>query len=419
MATHPGSTPEDSLSSPHQRNAEEFRTSTDTALRLGEISVEEGAILPGNPQILGEPDNDSSAELPGGETARTAPVAEAFPYNREARAEQFAGSFLDGTMTIVEDAWTPTKGFMVFLEVKESKYRNAVADSRVKANLFGIEGEDKGLASHTKPGAEALGTLLTEQERQEAVRKYYLDGNFKQYDRVEDFYIDDLNGIEHPEDLKEVRQAIDLAVGERSVRLLNFSGTDMSPGQVEGYKKALRWACDKSGEDVLERAYTVAILPKEHRSLLVPYKKKDGTTVMVARNGYQAPNLLAISEWQLYPPGERPVPSKEQEEYWKEQEERWASGASPDELAQGAPCRTVSGGRLDVTLAHELTHVAFSDKTIPYTNSLTRLSMTLSSEQPIIQVRRTQYKQPQKTGKNGKQSGNGYVASAREPGCRH
>ncbi|HLZ15336.1 MAG TPA: hypothetical protein VKQ34_05115 [Candidatus Saccharimonadales bacterium] len=289
------------------------------------------------------------------EATQAVRVEAAFPRTVEYQAQDFAKKYVDGALNvdIVSDAWSDVQmgrpGFVVYFPVAESTFHQAAVAGQVDEGVFGSEGK----VMHTEPGAEKLAALVAPDDKRTSIERYYE----KQPRTAGRVYIDDIDGIEYPEALEEISQGYELTDGDRSVRLLNFSPTRLSDEQLRQAVNAVRAASDRTGGAVLEKLYTIAILPKDHPSLQMKVRQADGTTSLVRRGGYQAPHLLALTEDLLLPADQQPGPSAESTKYFDSQR-------LPDEPIEGpgSPKKTVSSGRWEGTLAHELTHIALDEE---------------------------------------------------------
>jgi hypothetical protein len=150
---------------------------TGAEIHLGQLSLQHEAarqqgIVRGD--RLGEEDQNRGfriEHLEGERSHEPVPVGAVLPD----MAKRFAQEYVDGKLQIeeVKDAWTGMNrglpGFITFFPVDASKYKAAVAEGKVPADLFGKDGK----VSHLEPGADALEDLVDHDKKRDTVEAYY------------------------------------------------------------------------------------------------------------------------------------------------------------------------------------------------------------------------------------------------------
>lgn len=352
--------PHESLNSPV---VETGRTNVgaEMALHVAQLGLLQKVLQRGERQLPDEPNRGFRIEYLEGEHLRESmPVEAVFPNSDDFRAKEFARQYVSGEtpVEIVEDAWSGVNrglpGFVVYFPVAASKYRQAVAVGQAQADLFGAEGK----VMHTESGADVLDALVDSNQKQAAIKDYY----HKQPHAVERNYIKDLEGITYSdrsdarEELQKVSEVYELNDGARSIRLVNFSSTQLNEEQLRQAVNTVRAISDRSGGELFERLYTIAIVPEEYRSMQQPVELNDGKTVMLPINGYQSPHLLALSDRLIKPPEERKPLSEHAEAFFE-------NHRLPQEGVEGSSSirDKVSDEGWELTLAHELTHIALPE----------------------------------------------------------
>jgi hypothetical protein len=118
----------------------------------------------------------------------------------------------------------------------------------------------------------------------------------------------------------------------------------------------VRAISDKSGGALFDRLDTIAIVPELYKSMEQDVKMPDGTMRTVPTNGYKSPRLLALSDRLIKPPEERSALPEGMSDFY-------AQYRLPDEPAEGpgSPRKKVSDGEWELTLAHELVHIALPE----------------------------------------------------------
>lgn len=309
-----------------------------------------------------------------GEEIHTQPVpaAEAFPLSYEYRgvtpdtAEQLKAADLyrrietgEVELEAIDDISKAPLGQILIpklVPVQKQAYDAAVAEGRCRRGLFDTEEEIR----NNWGGSEALADLVDPQQRDSIpLEESLLWGVGKNKIRP---YIDDLDGIDGPNGARSggleglvLHEAYDLAEGTgngRSVRLLNFSGNQLSDQQLREASNVLRTYADESGGAIYESLYTIAILPPDHPSMVREKELPDGTTKTLSLNGYQSDHLLALSGNLLLPTEERPSLTPEAQAFFDSKLLLGEPASGPDK-----PKNAVSGGRWEITLAHEFAHI--------------------------------------------------------------
>lgn len=323
-------------------------------------AIEREVLIRGDHQLPDEPNRGFTIERKQGAEHEPVPIDEVLRTDVDFRAEDFAKKYVDGEIltTMVEDAWEDyivrgMRGFIVTFPVPKATYEAAVAAERIAP----VAHDETGRVAPLTPGYEQLDDLLDEDAKREAVATWYK----KQARDLKFEHIDDLDDVPDRETLTEVSEAYELQSGGRSVRLINFSRTSLSDSQLSQAVNAVRSTADRSGGEVLDRLDTIAILPAHHASLEKVITREDGTEVRLAKNAYQTPHVLVVSEKMLWPPEQRPPRSAESKALFEKHR-------LPDEPTEGdgAPAYTVSEGRWEVTLAHELGHIGLPESQQQY-----------------------------------------------------
>lgn len=314
--------------------------------------------------------------FPDGASRTPVSAAEALTLDEKKRAERFGEDYARGVFPtkIVKDAWTGVQngepGFVVYHRVERSQVESAgVPLGQFTDGKFqhpGESGQDPN-QSVVQKYAEMLSSLVSAQQRQDDATAYY----GQQPQAVERLYKDDLDGVEQREvGLEMLHQAFDLTdsvegVAVGSIRVLNFTETQLTAEHMEDLTKALKYVAERSGGAVYDNFDNIVFVPKDHPSLLVPFKRPDGTTGMAPRRGYMAPRTLVMSEWVLSPPEEQPRGSEESVQYFQ-------SLLRPGESlgGEGTPVVTVAQGRFAATAVHEMTHMALIRNDMPETRSI-------------------------------------------------
>jgi hypothetical protein len=312
----------------------------------------------GDRQLEDEPNRGFRIERLEGEQSREpVPIDEALP----SLARRFAQEYVDGKLLIeeTEDAWTGIRdgrpGFITFFPVDTSKYNEAVARNEVAAGIFGEDGK----VSHLKPGADALESLVDPVKKRDTVEAYY----YKQVNGIKAKYIDDLEGITDQDrkdarhELERVSEAYEFTDGGKSIRLINFSNRRLTEEQLRQVTNAVRAISDKSGGELFNRLDTIAIVPEEYPSMQQDVKMPDGHMETVPTNGYKSPRLLAVSDRMIKPSEERkPLPEGIGDFFGQYR--------LPHEPAEGpgSPRKKVSDEEWEITLSHELTHIALPEQ---------------------------------------------------------
>jgi hypothetical protein len=297
----------------------------------------------GDYRTIDDPDKHISIQILDGVEKQSVSLETAFRgRDADVLSEQFAQAFVDGTIPTeeVDDPWDIEKdgGFVFKIE-------------------HPVDADEVRYAKAAAAGPQALDALMTPEQRLASVRSHA-----QQKPRVlEKLFIDDLEDIEHLEDLKKLTEAFEFTIrplsGEQgtdnqTVRILNFSETRLTVEQLGEFAEALQFMADFSSGDLSDQLHTVVILPKDHPSLMSTFEREDGSSVRLPRNGYQALHMIALSEASLVPPDKKAPMSKEVKEYLSE---RLQEGESLDTIKT-----TASGGRWRLSLIHEFVHIAFS-----------------------------------------------------------
>jgi|GEM_PF-2159298 len=322
----------------------------------------------GDRQLPDEPDQGYRIERT--EAHEPVSVESAFPAkDSDERATEFARHYVDGTLplNIVEDAWKGVQsgepGFVAYFGVPASRYKAAVESGSIPDGLFDTTGK----VMHTEPGASELGTLLTQDEKEQAVEAYY----HKEVKQVQRYYIDDLegvktaNGLDARDTLQILSEGYDLTDGGKSIRLLNFSTQKLSEEQLRQAVNAVRSISDKSAGGLFDQLRTITILPEDSPCLRQEVTLLDGTKVNAPLNGFKEPNALALSDRLLKTSEERtPSPVNTGAFFDKH--------LLPHEPTEGPnkPPKKVSDNEWELTLAHELAHIGIPEeaqKMIPLT----------------------------------------------------
>lgn len=318
------------------------------------------------------PDRGFRIELLDGERSHEpVPVGVALPDMSKRFAQEYVGDKL--SITEVEDAWSGVTrglpGFVVYFPVDASNYKAAVAEGKASDGLFGTDNKVMSIV----PGAKVLDTLVDLEKKRAAVEAYYQ----KQPHAVNRQYVDDLDGITYAdrsnarEELEQVSEAYDLVDGGRTMRLINLSTTKLTEEQLRQATNAIRAISDKSGGELFDRLDTIAIVPEEYRSMQQDVKMPDGRVEMVPINGYQSPRLLALSDRLLKPSEQKkPLPDGLGDFF-----EQHRLPGEPTE-GPGSPRKKVSEENWELTLSHELTHIALP-KEIQQTSTLSGPAPTL------------------------------------------
>jgi hypothetical protein len=367
---------------------EQLPLTDEAVLSQTTLPHQDGGPLGPTHNVSGVPTRYSIEMLADGAERSPVPAREALSLDPTVRAQQFAAAYAGGAISteIVKDAWTGVlrggkPGFVVFFKVTESdvdalgvprelfvdgKFQHPGTDERQKLVEKGDEAELTDFDARQKL-AEKLDNSITPEQRQPQVADYY----DKQAYAVERLYKDDLAGVENKEvGLESLHQAFELAdsvegAAVGGIRVLNFTETQMTGEHVADIAAALRYFSERTGGAIYDKFDNIVFVPKDHPSLKVPIRQKDGSTKIMTRRGYMAPRTLVMSEWSLYPPEEQPPATVEGTAFFH-------SYLRPNEPAEGpgSPVMTVAQGRFGATVAHEMTHMALFERGIPVSRSL-------------------------------------------------
>lgn len=226
------------------------------------------------------------------------PGAEVFPLSyenrgvpmrvtNELRVEDFCDRVLGGGIDVEmlgnnRKSYTGQTTFPIVRQVDRQGYLQAVADGRCPRRVL----DDDEQVLHNARTA-VLADLVT--------NELSLADSIKASRKTLDPFIDDLEGIEGANGARvgveglAVREVFELFEGKdgpRSVRLVNFSDTQITDEQLAQAANVLRAAADRTGGGVYETLYTIAILPEDHPSMLRAKKMDDGSIKNVPLNAY-------------------------------------------------------------------------------------------------------------------------------------
>lgn len=273
------------------------------------------------------------------------------------KAKAFAVSdmsrrLLDGETPLVR-VETPPAALLLEYSVDAAKYRAAVADGRVAANLFGTDS----VGRVPLESAESLDTLVGPEEH-----SVVLEAALKaKAESVVATYLDDLGDLSSRErsHLQGLVEAYDLHDGDGVVRLLNFA-TPMTTEQLRQAVNAVRATADKSGGDLYDRLRTIVIMPEEAMTRTV---RDEQGEFELPYSGEARGTSLFMSGRLLQPEEERAPRSERVETYYRKYFDKYRVEGEPTE-GPLSPADTAGNGNWEKILAHELEHIALAPNNI-------------------------------------------------------